>query len=677
MLAPAQKESAQLQPKDSSHICRLCKLYCTSKPQNVLCHKPYSDNYIPTRVPKPVGHDLTCHQPAARLTHFRANWQAITQGHWVLQAIQGYCLDLLACPTQLRAPSEIHLPQEERALVSQEITKLLEKGAITQAPSNQPGFISQLFLVPKKGGGQRPVINLKALNRFIRWEHFQMEGLHMLPDVLETRDWLVKADLKYAYLQVPIHPEHHKLLQFQWEGVTYNLQCLPFGLSSAPRVFTKIMRPIVGFLRQIGIRLLIYLDDMLIMHQERDTLRHLVGLITQLLQALGLVVNNDKSILDPSHSLEFLVFSINTVLMQIHLPREKMRKLEQEARSLLTHKLVSVRELASFIGKASGAIQIAPLHYRALQRMVNTVIPFFQSQEEIQRKYSTVLSLTAGAQEDLTWWTNQAAKSCIAPIPTLMIESDASNMGWGTACQNERTGGLWSRKEALHHINYLELLAAFLALKSFIKGREDQIVLLKMDNITALTYINKMGGAHSHLLCSLAVEMWSWCLRRNISVMAEHLPGVKNLAADSESRTIKDRCDWMLNPQVFSKLNRVMGPLEIDLFASRLTHQVPLWRTQPWFPVLIDMLEDYPRILPRRADLTLNPTGQKFIMNRIPTLVAWPICGSPSSQEAFRTQLRNSCFPPGEQRQPPITTPCLTSGLAGVSRGIEIPLRAL
>ena len=415
----------------------------------------------------------------------------------------------------------------------------------------------------------------------------------------------------------------------------------------------------------------------------------------------------------------------------------KMRKLKQEAQSLLAHKSVTVRDLTSFIGKASAssrAIQIAPLHYRALQRMVNAVIPFLQSQEEIQRKYSTVLSLTASAQEDLEWWINQAAKSCIAPIPpripALVIESDASNMGWGAVCQNKRTGGLWSRKEALHHINYLELLAAFLALKSFMKGMGN-LVVLKIDNITALTYINKMGGTHSHLLCSLALEMWSWCLRRNIWMVAEHLPGVKNLAADSESRTIKDRYNWMLNPQVFRKLNRVMGPLKIDLFASRLTHQVPLyfswrpdaeaiavdaftqdwaqrrgyanplwcltprclsqikcqgarvllitplWRTQPWFPVLLEMLEDYPRILPGRSDLTLSPTGQKFIMNQAPTLVTWPICGIPSSQEAFRTQLQNSCSPPGEQRQPPITTPCSTSGLVGVSRGIEIPLMAL
>ena len=159
-----------------------------------------------------------------------------------------------------------------------------------------------------------------------------------------------------------------------------------------------------------------------------------------------------------------------------------------------------------------------------------------------------------------------------------MIESYASNVGWRAAFQNEKTGGLWSKKEVLHHINYLELLAAFLALKSFMKGRKDWIALLKMDNITALTYINKMGGAQSHLLCSSIGDV-------ELVLEDKHLgddPGVENLAADSGSRTVKDRCDWMLNPQDFSKLNQVMRPLKVHLCASRLTHQVPLYFT--WRP---------------------------------------------------------------------------------------------
>ena len=193
----------------------------------------------------------------------------------------------------------------------------------------------------------------------------------------------------------------------------------------------------------------------------------------------------------------------------------------------------------------------------------------------------------------------------------------------------------------------------------------------------------------------------------------------------------KDRCDWMLNSQVFDQLSSVMGPLQIDLFASRLTRQhphffswrrdpeptainaftqdwsqlrgyanppwcilprclphikrqrarilliTPLWRTQQWFPVLLKMLEGYPRILPSRPDLTLNPIGQEFIMTQVPDLVAWPICGIPSSQEVFRKLLLNSYSPPGEPRQHQTTTLCLTNGLAGVSRGIEIPLMAL
>jgi len=59
-----------------------------------------------------------------------------------------------------------------------------------------------------KEGGQRPVINLKALNRFVKHEQFKMEGLHILPShLIQAEDWMIKLDLKDAYLQIPIHVE--------------------------------------------------------------------------------------------------------------------------------------------------------------------------------------------------------------------------------------------------------------------------------------------------------------------------------------------------------------------------------------------------------------------------------------------------------------------------------------
>ena len=92
----------------------------------------------------------------------------------------------------------------------------------------------------KKDGGQRPVINLKGLNQFLKAEHFKMEGLHLLPDLLQPQDRMVKMDLKDAYLQVPIHPDYQHFLTFQWEEKTYKFQCLPFGLSTALSVYKAV-----------------------------------------------------------------------------------------------------------------------------------------------------------------------------------------------------------------------------------------------------------------------------------------------------------------------------------------------------------------------------------------------------------------------------------------------------
>ena len=154
-------------------------------------------------------------------------------------------------------------------------------------------------------------------------------------------------------------------------------------------------------------------------------------------------------------------------------------------------------------------------------------------------------------------------------------------MGWGAQCEGIRTGGPWSRTESLMHINCQELLAASLALKCFAKGNW---IHLKMDNVTALTYINKFGGTASQELNRLTKDIWLWCLDRRITLHASHLAGVLNTVADKELWRMKDRTDWKLFPQIFSRINRRTGPLQVDLFASRLTHQLPdyiSWKPDP------------------------------------------------------------------------------------------------
>ena len=121
----------------------------------------------------------------------------------------------------------------------------------------------------------------------------------------------------------------------------------------------------------------------------------------------------------------------------------------------------------------------------------------------------------------------------------MTIESDASNTGWGARQGKLQTGGRWSPAEIPHHINYLELLAAFLALQCFAKHSNGITVQMKLDNVTAVTYINKLGGTHSQPLCQLALTIWDWCIQRDVFLVAEHLPGKDNITADKELRSTK------------------------------------------------------------------------------------------------------------------------------------------
>jgi len=115
----------------------------------------------------------------------------------------------------------------------QRITSL---GCSGRDHSSQEEFVSQIFLVAKKEGGQRLVINLKTLNMFVKHKHFKMEGLHILPNLIQPEDWMIKLDLNDAYFQIPIHIEHHHLLQFQWELKTYQF---PIQIDISPTAFLQ------------------------------------------------------------------------------------------------------------------------------------------------------------------------------------------------------------------------------------------------------------------------------------------------------------------------------------------------------------------------------------------------------------------------------------------------------
>ena len=220
--------------------------------------------------------------------------------------------------------------------------RVIPQRAIQQIPFTRDGFYSRLFLVPKKGGSMRPVIDLSSLNKFIVNEHFQMENLSCLKTLLLPGDFMTNIDLKDAYLSASVHKTSRKLLRFLWKGTSYQFKALPFGLCSAPRIFTKVLKPVAVFLRRKAIRVLIYLDDFLLLAATVQEAVKNTQLVVSLLQSLGFTINPKKSLLIPTQAITFLGFQIDSTRMMLYLLEEKTAKILACCRHLLVSQSITL-----------------------------------------------------------------------------------------------------------------------------------------------------------------------------------------------------------------------------------------------------------------------------------------------------------------------------------------------
>ncbi len=174
-------------------------------------------------------------------------------------------------------------------VLCEEIAVLLAKDAIEPVPpaATRQGFYSPHLIVPKKGGGLRPILDLRVLNQALHKLPFKMLTHRGMIKCIQPQDWFAAIDLKDAYFHVSIPPRHRPFLRFAFEGRALQYRVLPFGLSLSPRVFTKVVEGALTPLREVGIRILNYLDDWLILAQSREQLGDHRDLVLRHLSQLG------------------------------------------------------------------------------------------------------------------------------------------------------------------------------------------------------------------------------------------------------------------------------------------------------------------------------------------------------------------------------------------------------
>ncbi|XP_065177381.1 uncharacterized protein LOC135808157 [Sycon ciliatum] len=564
-------------------------------------------------------------------------------------------------------------------------------------------FISTHFVTPKSDGRWRPLFNLKRLNEFVTTAHFKMESLHNVRELLPPAGFMAKLDLKDAFHSIPVHPSSRRWLRLEWKG----------SLS-------------------LGVRLIVYLDDWLILGPTAAAVRQGIEAAVFLLEHLGFAINDAKSQLSPSQEIEFLGIEVNSVRMIFTYPNRKLNHLQHECRRIANKATASLPELRCLVGKiqdCTKAIPLARAHSRGLQWMLNSLMGAPEGQRRM---------LPPEAQADLQWWVElcpaQCCKAIVTPPPSRSLTTDACDTGWGATSDHQMDGGPWRMEEMDYHINWKELKAAHLGLQMFFSSSHDCTIRLEMDNTTAVAYVNHQGGTHSYRLCQLALEIWQWAADRKIHLLAVHVPGVENVTADYLSRTIvDDSSDWMLKRSVFQSLHHQLGPFTRDLFAAWhnsqlplyvswhpdpeaeavdalsvlpylwencyllppialvgrclqyvLQHQVrnavlvaPAWPSQPYYPLLLEMIVLPPTQLPVMEDLLLDPQSCHHPLWDRLQLAAWTISGNQQHSKDFRRKLPRCGWGRGEPAPQRRTSQHGSDGWAGVVAGTPIPWRSM
>lgn len=525
---------------------------------------------------------------AGRLQYFYNCWTNITSNKTILDWIQnGYVIPFFKNVHQRIAPRNT-LTTVERRDMSIAIENLLQLGAICQCEPQPDQFISKIFLTPKPNGGKRFILNLKTLNNFITHTHFKMEDYRTACKLIPRNGFLATIDLKESYLLVPITPSQRKYLRFQFENesneyLTYEFVAMPYGLSSAPRTFTKIMKEVVAHLRYRGYSSVIYLDDMLCIGRTYDECLSNVKETVNLMQCLGFIINFEKSNLQPSQQIKFLGFIYKTIDMSLSLPDNKREHILKLVKKYITLPRCTIKCFAGLIGvliSACPAVRYGWVYTKRLERQ-----KFLQL--KINKTYKAKINPSPVILPDLKWWSRNIMSTLNSLRPDkfrLEIFTDASRSGWGAFCNNERINGKWKSIELQFHINYLELLAVFFGLKCFARDIRNCSILLRIDNTTALSYINRMGGIQYPHLNNLTREIWQWCETRNLFLTASYIKSVDNKEADEESRRVNTDIELDLCDTAFNKIVKKLGKPDIDLFASRTNTKCPRyvsWRPDP------------------------------------------------------------------------------------------------
>ena len=431
------------------------------------------------------------------------------------------------------------------------------------------GYFSQLFLVPKKTGDLRPVIDLFTLNRHMVVPNFKMEMQGSVRSAIRNQEWTVSIDIRDAYLHAPMHQAVRKYLRFVVNKKMYQFTCLPFGLATSPREFTKLLRPVVTLLRQQCVKLHVYLDDWLIRADTPEQAK----LHARQPSGCSSFSAGSSTTRSPTASqkinFRFIGMQFNTRRFTV-APLPKMRlKVQSVNQHWMIDPNITARDLHRLLG-----ILVFMASLVRWGRLRLRLVQWWAATSWCQRtgSWSDRIQVPQWVLSEVAWWASPAVLQGL-PLATKETEvtlfTDASSSGWRAQLGSHSTRGQWSASQRSWHINTLEMQAVINVLRDFLPHLRSRVVRLMCDNAVTVAYIRNEGGTRSHTLMQMTIRLLKWCDRKAIKLVPIHLPGVHNIQADSLSRVGQTlTTEWTMAMERLRPVFAKLGEPRIDLFAT-------------------------------------------------------------------------------------------------------------
>ena len=508
-------------------------------------------------------------------------WESISAPENIVCMIKyGYKLPFMNTPNSAYFKNNVSAFENDN-FVSESIRQLVKLGSVIET-NYIPHVVSPLSVASNAAGKRRLILDLRYINSHLYKEYIKFDDWHCFEHFLKPNSFAYKFDLKQGYHHVDIFPAHQTFLGFSWnvEGRRrhYVFTVLAFGLSSAPYLFTKLLRPLVRLWRSFGVQICVYLDDGIGTETSQEKAKVNSAFVKETLARAGFVTNEEKSVWKPSSILTWIGISMDLKQNILFIPDSRVDSIGLCISNILTTPYTSARKLAELTGKLISTKyvvgDIISLKTRYMYKLI-----------EGRSSWDARLNILnfPEAHNEIIFWKNNFVSLNIKPIKDsflvdVVVSSDASATGIGVVASNAlEAHRSFNDRERSESSTWREIMAILYGLKSFFPDIRNKNISWKIDNYAA-SRIVKVGSRNAKLQ-DVALEIHEICFQNNINLKVTWIPREFNTEADKFSKYV-DVDSWEITKEFFQFLDNTWGPFTIDRFADSDNCKLPRFNSK-------------------------------------------------------------------------------------------------